>query len=226
MVMKRHSDMVLEEVRISTKPENIATLLARMNKFPKIYECKRSTAARALRRMRAKGLVSSQRNGGRYVLWTFNTAQTAKVPLSNPSSKGSSRSKYIMCRPDNMPTLCKEIEIAVETLVGNKTKFSAFDVTKHLRSRVSDEIAVIDTAETGTVYVGGKSVAKIDHEVVKEAVHDIFSCGEMGDEYTRTHTGSYWEYEEAVDDDDDSDDSDDDDSDDSDDGDYDGSSSI
>ena len=131
-----------------------------------------------------------------------------------------------MCRPDNMPTLCKEIETSVKMLVSTKTKFSAYDVTKDLRSRVADEVAVIDTAETGTVYVGGKSVAKIDHEIVKEAVHDIFSSGEMGDEYTRTHTGSYWEYEEAVDDsDDDSDDSDDD-SDDSDDGDYDGSSSL
>jgi hypothetical protein len=103
-----------------------------------------------------------------------------------------------MCRPDNMPTLCKEIETTVKCYVGTKTKFSAHDVTNDLRTRVADGSANVDTAETGTVHVGGKDVAKIDHEIVKEAVHDIFHSGEM-EWYNRTHNGSHWEYSEAVD---------------------------
>ena len=120
-----------------------------------------------------------------------------------------------MCRPDNMPTLCSAIDKTVAVLVGTKTEFSAFDITKNLRSQVADGVDGIDTAETGTVYVGGKDVAKIDHEIVKEAVHDLFHRGEMSG-YTRSMTpdGAHWVYAEAVDppdidDDDDSDDSDD-----------------
>lgn len=132
-----------------------------------------------------------------------------------------------MCRPDNMPTLCKEIENSVKVLVAAKAQFSAYDVTKDLRLKVANGGISIDTAETGTVHVGGEDVAKIDHEIVKEAVHDIFSSGEMGDEYGRSHNGNYWEYAEMPDDPPDDDDSDDDNAPSATDGDdYDGSSSL
>ena len=177
----------------ASTPLNIHAIMSSMPGDP----CE-STVSRGLRRMRSKGIVTSKRNGGRYVLWSFNSSQPAKVQVSNPGSKGSSRSGYIMCRPDNMPTLCKEIESTVKCFIDTKTKFSAYDVTKDLRSKVSDDAISIDVAETGTVHVGGKDVAKIDHEIVKEAVHDIFHSGEMVG-YDRVHNGTHWEYSEAVD---------------------------
>lgn len=132
-----------------------------------------------------------------------------------------------MCRPDNMPTLCKAIEDKVASFIADKKAFSAFDVTKALREDVDSRAAAIDDTETGTVYVSGNSVAKVDHEIVKEAVHDIFSSGEMGDEYGRSHNGNYWEYAEMPDDPPDDDDSDDDNAPSATDGDdYDGSSSL
>ncbi len=135
-----------------------------------------------------------------------------------------------MCRPDNMPTLCNEVEISVEALVMAKTKFSAYDVTKDLRSKVADGTVSIDITETGTVHVGGKDVAKIDHDIIKECVHDIFNSDEM-DGYDRSHNGSYFEYHEKEEDEDgDEDDGDDDSTDDApsttDGSDYDGSSAL
>jgi hypothetical protein len=153
----------------------------------------RSTIARALRRYRAKGLVTSYRNGGRCVLWSVPSSQPAKVQVSNPSSKGSS-GRTTMCRPDNMPTLCAAIDNTVADLVSNKTPFSAYEVTELIRQEANLKDTDIDPAETGTVYVGGSPVPKIDHKLVREVVHDLFQRGKM-DGYTRTHQGSYWQYE-------------------------------
>ena len=108
-----------------------------------------------------------------------------------------------MCRPDNMPTLCKAIDDQVAVLINDEKEFSAFDVTKTLRDKVTT--LGIDTAETGTVHVSGMDVAKIDHELVKEVVHDLFQRGEMKD-YDRSHNGSHWVYAKANDPVDDSDD--------------------
>ena len=131
-----------------------------------------------------------------------------------------------MCRPDNMPTLCNEVETSVKALVAAKTKFSAYDVTKDLRSKVADGTVSIDITETGTVHVSGKDVAKIDHEVIKECVHDIFNSDEM-DGYDRTHNGTHFEYHEKEEDEDDGDDDSTDDAPSTTDGDdYDGSSSL
>jgi len=214
----------LEILQTKTLPVDLPTLMIGMPS--NTYW---STVSRALRRMRSKGIVSSQRNGGRWVFWSFNSSQTAKVPLSKQQPKGAVR-RNVMCRPDNMPTLCEAIDSTVKMLVGTKTEFSAFDITKDLRSQVSDGAVTIDTAETGTVHVGGKDVAKIDHEIIRDAVHDIFKRGEMSG-YSRFFTGSHWTYSKAPDDPPPPDDSDDD-SDDSDDDDgatgtaYDGSSSL
>lgn len=192
----------------------------------------RSTVARALRRMRAKGLVSSKRNGGKWVLWSFNMSQPAKMSVSKQQPKGAA-GRNTMCRPDNMPTLCKAIDDTVAGLITNKTEFSAFDVTKAIREEVGGGKSSIDTSETDTVYVGGQSVAKIDHDIVKETVHDLFKRGEMAG-YDRSFNGSHFVYAESIDDpiddsdpDDGNDDIDGNDADDAASGDsYDGSSSL
>lgn len=108
-----------------------------------------------------------------------------------------------MCRPDNMPTLCKAIDDQVALFITNKTEFSAFDVTKALREKVAKSAidqfdCGISELETGTVFVSGVSLAKIDHEIVKEAVHDLFQRGEMTG-FDRDYNGTHWLYGEALD---------------------------
>lgn len=102
-----------------------------------------------------------------------------------------------MCRPDNMPTLCKAIEERVAKFIAEKKKFSAWDVTTAIRGEVNRRVLDVDDSETGKVYVAGASVAKIDHEIVKECVHDIFHSGEMAG-YDREFNGTYFEYVEKT----------------------------
>lgn len=195
----------LEVLQTKTFPVDVPTVMISMPN----NTCQ-GTVSRALRRMRAKGIVSSKRNGGRWVFWSFNSSQPAKVQVSTPRAKGLAGRRLLVCRPDNMPTLCDAIDSTVKMLVGTKTEFSAFDVTKNLRDQVRDDAVSIDQNETGTVHVGDKDVVKIDHETIKEVVHDLFQRGEMTG-YDRTHNGTHWVYAEAPDDPiDDSDDGDDD----------------
>jgi len=199
------SGKALWQLALYAKP---VTVLELMTALPP-STCQ-STVSRALRRMRAKGIVSSHRNGGRYVFWSLPSSQPAKVQVSNQSSKGSSR-RNTVCRPDNMPTLCAAIDSAVASHVLLKKEFSAYDITKSIREELAAGGITIDTVETGTVYVNGNSIAKIDHEVVKEVVHDLFQRGEI-DGYSRSHNGTNWDYAVTPDDPPDLDDADDDDS--------------
>lgn len=196
MVDKPTSQHALEVLQTFSGPVNVMSLMQCMHGNPP-----RSTVARALRRMRAKGIVSSKRNGGRWVLWSFKQIQPAKVRVNKQQAKGPARSN-IMCRPDNMPTLCKAIDDQVALFITDKKEFSAFEVTKALREKVAKAAiartdAGIDDGETGTVFIAGVSVAKIDHEVVKEVVHDLFQRGEMTG-FGRIHNGEHWRYAEEI----------------------------
>jgi hypothetical protein len=182
----------LEILKGVTQPIDIPTILISMP-----TQTKYRTVARALRRMRSRGVVSSKRNGGRYVFWSVTSSQPARMQVSKPSSKGSS-GRMTMCRPDNMPTLCAAIDGEVDEFVDNKKAFSAHDITKSVRGKVLNGEVVIDTAETGVVHVSGRDVAKVDHELVKEVVHDLFQRGGM-DGYDRVHNRTHWTYQEAQD---------------------------
>ena len=103
-----------------------------------------------------------------------------------------------MCRPDNMPTLCKAVDEVVADFISKGEDFSAHDVTGKIRSTDYGWLVGIDSAETGTVHVDGADVAKIDHEIVKEAVHDLFQRDEMTG-YGRAHSGGFWLYTKSVD---------------------------
>jgi hypothetical protein len=185
------------------------------------------TVARALRQLRFEGRVKSRplKTSGRFREWTVTNGKnnpgqpvvpaTPAPVLSTPAPfKGRS---YMMCRPTNMPTFVKATEDVVRDFVQSERAFSAYDVTTTLREQANDGKVTIDSAETGTVHVGGKDVAKVTHDTVKGIVHEMFHTGEMTG-YTRAHNGSYWQYEmsdddadDSTDDSDDSDDSSDDD---------------
>lgn len=195
------STLVLTVLKMQKLPATVPMIMLSLKRNPPS-----STVSRALRRMRAKGIVTSERNGSRWVLWSLKQIQPAKVQVSKQQAKGPAR-RNIMCRPDNMPTLCKAIDEQVALFITDKKEFSAFEVTKALREKVAKAAiartdAGIDDVETGTVFVAGVSVAKIDHEVVKEAVHDLFQRGEMTG-FDRTYNGNHWLYavEQVTDDD-------------------------
>lgn len=199
------SERVLELLKqLSPNFLDIQAIMVRLSTDSKIHY--QSTVERALRRMREKGKVQSQQDSKYGVKWAYGNSSTTNKSLRKHAKKVTFSTPLfvphqIMCRPDNMPTLCQAIDRTVGMMVGTKTRFSAYDITKSIRSEISDGIDTgIDPTETGTVKVDGKDVPKIDHEVVKEAVHDIFHRGEMTG-YDRTHNGQYWEYHEAIDDD-------------------------
>lgn len=108
-------------------------------------------------------------------------------------SKGSAGRTSSMCIDPNKPTFTKAVTEVVAELVAKQASFSAYDVTKALREKVNTGTFTIDPQETGTVFVGGKGVPKIEHEAVKGVVTECFHANEMPG-YDRDHNGSYFEY--------------------------------
>lgn len=118
----------------------------------------------------------------------------------------------LMCSPLNKPTLIKAVgDLLVSEYVTSGKKFTAHDVTKRLRELVFEQVKKIDdeckatgnrisyvplvaSQETGVVHVKGLQVAKVEHEDVKNIVHDIFNAGGMVG-IGRIHRGSFWEYD-------------------------------
>ena len=106
-----------------------------------------------------------------------------------------------MCTPTDKPTLVAAVEKAVKDFTDHEREFSAYDITSEIRVGLvlTPPAYDIDTNEVGTVFVGGKDVAKIEHETIKGIVHDLFQAGEI-DGYARLHNGKYWVYSKEDDD--------------------------
>lgn len=138
-----------------------------------------------------------------------------KTPAGSPASV-STYAMYggliLMCAPTNKPTLIKAIgDLLVNEFVTCGKTFTAHDVTKRLRELVLKQakdiddqckatntrisyVPLVDSNETGVVHVQGLQVPKIDHEDVKNTVHDIFNAGGMPG-IDRIHGGTHWEYD-------------------------------
>lgn len=119
-------------------------------------------------------------------------ASITRVP--NPRYQG-----FPMCLPDSTATKLTLIQ-AVGDLVTSEfipaaKKFTAHDVTKRLREKVSaDPATPISPVETGSVHVQGKSVPKIEHEDVKAIVHELFAQGLLVG-FDRVHVAGHFEYD-------------------------------
>lgn len=114
-----------------------------------------------------------------------------------------------MCSPADKPSLIKAVgDLLVNEFVTSGKKFSAHDITKRLRNIELDRAknatrnmplpmpnsTPIDRLETGEVHVLGYKVPKIDHEDVRNIVHDIYSAGGMPN-LGRIRTNGFWEYD-------------------------------
>jgi hypothetical protein len=175
------------------------------------YHSSSSKLYRGLSRLFRKRCVEGQKRiGDRYgrrewkltasgLQLSINGTTPAQTKIIVPTgSKGSQGRKTTMCIDPNKTTLNTAIESVVGELVFGKKTFSAHDVTRVLRDRVSAGTITIDKAETDVVHIHGVEVAKVDHDYVRDAVHELFHQGKMTG-YDRQHGGSYWSYAPAPD---------------------------
>ena len=183
----------------------------------------RSTIRHMLANMVHVGMADSRKTNDRYNRkeWTLTqkgiafsmtpcpvkapkTPRTKKAVGTNQGSKGSPARTTTMCIDASKPTLNVAIEALVVMKAASTQPFSAHDITKSLREKVLLEAAgslggiYIDKDETGVVHVRDRAqtfeVPKIDHDYVRDVVHELFHQGKMPS-YARHHTGKHWEYE-------------------------------
>lgn len=148
---------------------------------------------------------------------------TAKVAAPKPSKKSKSSASaggavvslnpryqgIPMCLPATTAAKLSLIKavgdlVTTEFLPAQK-KFSAHEVTKRLRELVfvlgdikdTTHVKLVDHAETGTVWVKGRQIPKVEHEDVKHIVHELFSTGQLAG-FDRIHTGQFFEYDLAA----------------------------
>jgi hypothetical protein len=160
-----------------------------------------------LSRMSHKGYVEGRKRvGDRYgrrewkltpvgLQLSINGTPPAKIKIPT-GSKGSQGRQATMCIDPNKTSLNAAIESVVLGLMTDSKTFSAHDVTKELRERVSKGSVPLDLAETGTVHIHGVDVAKVEHDYVRDATHELFHQGKMTG-YVRNHNGNYWTYAPA-----------------------------
>ena len=142
---------------------------------------------------------------------------TGRISCKTQNLSASPRSKQpatyqgmnLMCSPTDKPSLIKAVgDLLVNEFVTAGKKFSAYDVTKRLRNIELERaknatrnmplpmpsLSPIDRAETGSVYVVGYKIPKIEHEDVRNIVHDIYNAGGMPN-LGRIQVSNYWEYD-------------------------------
>ena len=128
---------------------------------------------------------------------TYALNPLTKTPkTSSTGSKRSQGKKTLMCIDPSKTSLNAAIESVVVGLVTSGETFSAHDVTKELRERVAKGSVSLDIAETGTIHIHGIDVAKVEHDYVRDATHELFHTGKMSS-YVRNHNGNYWTYAPA-----------------------------
>lgn len=197
-------EQVRSELATHSQWFTIHELVTKLGIQPDRYE----TVSRALRKLREEGHVQARwsQQTARCREWSCaNGNSGSTVPAVRPvkttpatSLKGGTRSNA-MCTPNNQPTFVKAVKDLTAEFMKSERTFSAYDVTTTLRERVNAGKVTINEAETGTVHVSGKNVAKVEHEAVKGIVHDLHNDGEMAG-YVRQHNGKYWEYAPTDDD--------------------------
>lgn len=166
-----------------------------------------ATVARALRKLRSEGHVAAQPvpGNGRYRQWSYtNSSSSAPTRSSRTSRAVSVPTPATIATPASlskgrvpMTTFQNAIESIVNEFVAAQKTFSAFDITQELRERSNAGTTTIDPAETGTCHVNGGDVPRINHDQVRDYVHDLFANGKMSG-YDRSNNGQYWQYGPAA----------------------------
>jgi hypothetical protein len=122
--------------------------------------------------------------------------KTKKIPASTTGTTPTSAGVASVSLPGNgAPTFARAVEDTVQEFVTSGKKFSAHDITVAVREKINAGTVMVDPVETGTVYVGGKDVPRIQHNDVRDVVHDLFhSQSQTLTGYSRVNNGQFWEY--------------------------------
>jgi hypothetical protein len=152
---------------------------------------------RALRHLRKKGLVVSQKSPGLTHGAKEWSAVGQTVTASNAKPNYTSSLGRIMSSITKYPSLTIAVETVVAEFVTSNKSFSNFDVTKEVRKRSNDNTLPVEASEVGSCYVAGKPVAHIRNDDVKDIVNDLYMSGTMGG-FSRVFTGKYFEYGPAM----------------------------
>lgn len=165
-----------------------------------------ATVARALRKLRAEGKVSSQRVPGShppemawvvasYAAHTGNGIVLPSLSMRTPNVPAPAALHVPAIAAASVSTAPDPLQNAVSTVVADFVKdnkpFSAWDITQALRERVNAGLITVDVGDT--VHVNGKVVARIVHDDVKQLVHDMFAARQFP-AYSSAWNGKYWEY--------------------------------
>ncbi len=210
--MTRVMDTVLQELRTATAWLSTNDLVALTGKS-------HPSVGRALRRLWYWDKVDKKKmSGDRFGRMQWATPQNgvdqsfpeADPPTSTVYVKKSSQQHAKRTRHNgslatitpissaNQGDLIMQIEQGVEAIVSklvqDQIKFSAHDITAELRKQVNDGTIQVDPGLAGTVFVQslGKAVTKIEHPIVRDAVHALMTSGKY--DYDRTHNGDFFEY--------------------------------
>lgn len=138
-------------------------------------------------------------------LYAVAPGMPSKLKKTSKATK-SQRVPQLHIIPSNSTQggLIMQIEQGVETIVSklvqDQIKFSAHDVTAELRKQVNDGTLQVDPGLAGEVFVQSlnKKVTKIEHPIVRDAVHQLMTSGKY--DYDRVHNGSFFEYAPKADD--------------------------
>ena len=206
--MTRVMDTVLQELRNATAWLSTNDLVVKTGNT-------HSSVGRALRRLwTADKVTKLKMKADRYGRMQWATPLNGTDPLFMyatsptptvyaPTGKRKKKAKQLATITpinstvaNNQGALIMQIEQGVEEIVTEfvkaDKKFTAHDVTKELRDRVNAGTIQVDPGLAGTAHVGGKDVTKIEHALVRDAVHSLMTSGKFP--YDRSHTGQYFEY--------------------------------
>lgn len=166
----------------------------------------RSTVRRVLRRLHSLGVVDLEKSGrDKYGTkkWQF---VDAVVFFKAPTPPRVKKHKIVRTPAKSVPftavyangdrdmDIKKAVQnIVAENIVANKI-FTAHDVTTALRTKVNAGTVTVDPGTAGTVHVGGRDVPRIDHDEVKDHVHQEFLSGSMTG-YDRVHNTDHFAYQ-------------------------------
>jgi hypothetical protein len=167
-----------------------------------------SSAGRALRRLRADGVVANKKLAndrfGR-MQWistlhlnsNFSDATTPTNILYVRKTAATPKTKQLTLPAGDLKM---QIKMAVDVIVTEWVKankaFSAHDVTVELRHRVNSGALQVDPGLAGTAKVGGKDVTNIEHAIVKEIVEQMWSDKDFLAD--RKHNGTYFTYDPNI----------------------------
>ncbi len=186
------------------------------NDFVRIVGRPHGSVGRALRRLWTEDVAAKTKMvGDRYGRMEWATVANAKDPnfahaqppkgtvyqkKSKKTKKSTGGSATVVggfgtaSQGDLIVQFEQGVETIVAELVAAEKTFSAHDITVELRDRVNAGTIQIDSNLAGTVQVAGKTVPKVEHSFIRDAVKALMRGNRFPDYTTQANPAGYIEY--------------------------------